>query len=53
MHTNVTLALKPNLMSSMLLCAVSLFKYAFSSISPKIKNLHKIDPRRYPLHTFG
>ena len=43
MHTNTTKALKPNLMSSLLLCAV--FLYAYSSIILKILNLRNKDPK--------
>ena len=46
MHSNVTVALKLNFMSFLLLCAV-FSKYAFSSISLKIKNLHKKDPGKF------
>ena len=39
MHTNITVALKPNLISALLLWTV-FFKYTFSSINLKIEKLH-------------
>ena len=44
MHTNTTVALKHNFMSSLLLCA-DFFKYANSSTSLKKFNLHNKDPK--------
>ena len=41
MHNNTIVALKPNFMSSLLLCAVFPL-YAFSVINLKILNLHYI-----------
>ena len=51
MHTNTTVALKPNFMSSP--CYVLYFsKYAYSSITLKIKNLHDKDPKKFALKFF-
>ena len=52
MHTNTTVALKPNFMSSLLLCAVFLYK-CISTITLSIQNLHNKDPKRFAFHTFG
>ena len=51
MYTNITIALKPNFMSS-LLFMLYLFKYGFSSISRKTQNLHKKDTERFAFHIF-
>ena len=51
MLMNTTVAIKPNFMSSMLLCAV-LFNYAFSSITSKIQNLHNKDPKKFAFAYF-
>ena len=49
MHTNTTVAIKPNFMSS--LCYV-FFKYAYSSITLKILNPHDKNPKRFAFHIF-
>ena len=52
MHTNSTVALKSNYSSSLLKIAV-FFKYAFSSITVRISNLHNKDSKRFVFHMFG
>ena len=52
MHTNRTVALKPNFMSSLLLRAVYLLVCIFLNISYS-KNLHNIGPKLFAFHIFG
>ena len=45
MHTNIKVALKPNIMSSLMKNAIYIFEYAFSSITLKILNLNDKSPK--------
>ena len=52
MHANIELSLKPYSMSSS--CReLYFFKYAFSSITLKILNIHNKSPNTFALYIFG
>ena len=49
MHTNTTIALKSNFMSSLLIVVLYFFKYAFFLIPYKIENPHIKDAKKMDL----
>ena len=51
MHANIGVALKPNFIPG---CRVMyLFKYAFSSFTLRILNLHNESPKIFAIYMFG